>query len=839
MTELESLKRTRSGLRARLSFMDRSIQELLQDGGKQFEVCAALTQMEAYWAKLQEVQGAIESYVEDDGALEKEVENAMAFETTVVDIRAKVQRYLHGSPKTTATPEVSAAGPNLPKWNLPKFSGDVLEFNSFWDQFEAGVHGRSDLSNVAKLVYLKSALCGEALEAVDGFHVTNANYPVVVETLRERFGRESLVVESHILSLLKLTKEEEAHGSSTLRELFDKMNRHVRALEAIGKSVEDKLTAEDILLVLFKQLLPPAVRKRWEQKTLTSADSESITLKTLFDFLRTEVDIEECTKHPALVSKTRTQRTQKNSNIKRNDGQYSAVALQAFTNRKGSCFVCDGMHTVHTCPTFLSMSPRRRLQVSRKNRLCFVCLELGHAASACKSQDRCSIKGCRKLHHRLLHGEADCSSAQVGLLRNHRMEKVFLQTARARISGGNGSSLVITCLFDAGAQRSFIRTALADDLGLRGTTERVAIHTFGSHEGRMEKTRRVQFSLQPLDRRGTRQWMEALCLPHLCQPLEANPPISSSWSHLQDLTLADQFPRGKAIVDVLIGLDYYHAFMSGFTKNGSPKEPVAVQSSFGWILSGPAGSQEKGVQNVFQVTLSDSADVLLKRIWSLDAIGLRDEEGEKPSQVMKRFQDSFSFDGQRYTVRLPWNSEERLPNNYRLALRRLELLENRLGKDARLARLYVDGMRSYVDNGFVERVEQCAATSGRHWYLPHHPVIKNESSTTKCRIVFDGSALYQGVSLNQFLEIGPPLQRDLVGILLRFRRFRYGIHGDIEEMFLQIALHEDDRDAVRFLWREKGAGTEPTVFRFTRLCFGLSCSNITFVTVPYRELNSP
>ncbi|CDW52432.1 hypothetical protein TTRE_0000069101 [Trichuris trichiura] len=92
------------------------------NGGKQFEVCAALTQTEAYWAKLQEVQGAIESYVEDEGALEKEVENAMAFETTVVDLGAKVQRYLHGSPKTTATPELRAAAPNLPKWNLPKFS---------------------------------------------------------------------------------------------------------------------------------------------------------------------------------------------------------------------------------------------------------------------------------------------------------------------------------------------------------------------------------------------------------------------------------------------------------------------------------------------------------------------------------------------------------------------------------------------------------------------------------------------------------------------------------------------------------------------------------------------
>ncbi|KFD46496.1 hypothetical protein M514_12638 [Trichuris suis] len=79
-----------------------------------------------------------------------------------------------------------------------------------------------------------------------------------------------------------------------------------------------------------------------------------------------------------------------------------------------------------------------------------------------------------------------------------------------------------------------------------------------------------------------------------------------------------------------------------------------------------------------------------------------------------------------------------------------------------------------VDNGFVGRVEPCAAAFGRQWYLPHRPLIRNESSTTRCRIVFNGSAVYQGVLLDQFYEMGPPLQRGLVSILLRFRRFRYG-----------------------------------------------------------------
>uniref|UniRef100_A0A5S6R5K8 Reverse transcriptase domain-containing protein n=1 Tax=Trichuris muris TaxID=70415 RepID=A0A5S6R5K8_TRIMR len=66
--------------------------------------------------------------------------------------------------------------------------------------------------------------------------------------------------------------------------------------------------------------------------------------------------------------------------------------------------------------------------------------------------------------------------------------------------------------------------------------------------------------------------------------------------------------------------------------------------------------------------------------------------------------------------------------------------------------------------------------------------------------------------------------RDLVGILIRFRRFHIGLQADIEKMFMQIVLHEADRDVVRFLWRDLNYELEPTIFRFRRVCFGLNCS---------------
>ncbi|KRX38427.1 hypothetical protein T05_675 [Trichinella murrelli] len=40
--------------------------------------------------------------------------------------------------------------PNLPKWELPKFDGDVLQFETFWEQFEDQIHRQSELRDTTK-----------------------------------------------------------------------------------------------------------------------------------------------------------------------------------------------------------------------------------------------------------------------------------------------------------------------------------------------------------------------------------------------------------------------------------------------------------------------------------------------------------------------------------------------------------------------------------------------------------------------------------------------------------------------------------------------------------------
>ena len=83
-----------------------------------------------------------------------------------------------------------------------------------------------------------------------------------------------------------------------------------------------------------------------------------------------------------------------------------------------------------------------------------------------------------------------------------------------------------------------------------------------------------------------------------------------------------------------------------------------------------------------------------------------------------------------------------------------------------------------------------------------HAVMKDSSTTTKLRVVFDGSAATtSGTSLNQSLLVGPTLQPTLSAILLKFRCYPVAINADISKMYREVLLHPADKDLHRFVWR--------------------------------------
>ena len=175
----------------------------------------------------------------------------------------------------------------------------------------------------------------------------------------------------------------------------------------------------------------------------------------------------------------------------------------------------------------------------------------------------------------------------------------------------------------------------------------------------------------------------------------------------------------------------------------------------------------------------------------------------------------------RITVRLPFKSEARPSNNFQTAMQRLFALERKLKDHGDVKQQYRDFIKEFADMGHLEEAPQ---TSGLCYYLSHHCVFK-ESTTTKLRVVFDaGSKSPNGYSLNDCLLLGPRLQDDVFDILIRFRLHQYALSADVVKLYRQVALDDSDRNSHRILWRDY-VTDEIRELRMTRVTYGAASSS--------------
>ena len=70
----------------------------------------------------------------------------------------------------------------------------------------------------------------------------------------------------------------------------------------------------------------------------------------------------------------------------------------------------------------------------------------------------------------------------------------------------------------------------------------------------------------------------------------------------------------------------------------------------------------------------------------------------------------------------------------------------------------------------------------------------------KIRVAFDLRSEHHGVSFNKELLPGPDLANQIVGVLLLFRQRPIAVTSDIEAMFHQVKVPEQQRKYLRFIW---------------------------------------
>jgi hypothetical protein len=297
--------------------------------------------------------------------------------------------------------------------------------------------------------------------------------------------------------------------------------------------------------------------------------------------------------------------------------------------------------------------------------------------------------------------------------------------------------------------------------------------------------------------------------------------VKRKYLHLRDV----EVKLDDESIDLLIGQDCPVLLRQLEARYGKPDEPYAVRTVLGWTICGPIDGAEDDERSAYFISSASQLSVQdnnfsLRNFWEIEKIPEHKELTftKKEQQILEHTERTTVKVNDRYQVNLPWrkSNNDQIPDSYDMALRRLESTERRLKKSPILRERYTSAIEEYEKGGYIEKLETKPEDAG--WYLPHHPVISEEKNT-KCRVVFDSAAKAHGTSLNDLLEKGPCLLNDLTGILLRFRRFKIGIAGDISKMFLRILLNPKDCRFHRFLWRTE-EGREPVIYQFNCLIFG-------------------
>ncbi|XP_029163322.1 uncharacterized protein LOC114934776 [Nylanderia fulva] len=426
---------------------------------------------------------------------------------------------------------------------------------------------------------------------------------------------------------------------------------------------------------------------------------------------------------------------------------------------------------------------------------------------------------CKTTPSQVLHAAVHANQASMCTL---------LATAQMLIANENGRIMKIKALIDQGSEINIISEKIVQALKLPRSKSSISLIGVGEHS--TNKTRGITFfKIISLHDSSEEFHISAHILPSLTSSIPSSKVSGESWSHLDGLPLAD-FQYGiPSSIDLIIGSNCYPQIIKDGLIKGPPNTPIAQLTSFGWILSGPASSESTNrSMRSYHISMDSRLYDLLHRFWQLEEIGARQESFISPEdqQCEQHFKDTHSRNDQgRYVVRLPFKKPpQRLGNSYNRASRMMDSLRNRFQVNAKYAEAYFKFMREYEDLQHMKLITDVnEELLPPNFYLPHHGVWRESSTTTKLRVVFNGSSrTTSGISLNEILHTGPKLQVDLFNVLIWFRQFQYVFSADIEKMYRQIQVHPDDWRFQRIRW--SNSDKDVNSFELTTVTYGLACA---------------
>jgi len=224
--------------------------------------------------------------------------------------------------------------------------------------------------------------------------ISEGNYAVVLDRLKHRYDNKSLVIQSHIRSILDCPKIEE-YCSGALQKLYSHVCTQVTALKALDQPVE---YWDAWLITIVTGRLDKSTGHGWQ---LHLRNTDLPKYRDLEAFIASRCVALENSE--AVMPNNPSTKIDIPTNLTAKSSKLSHQKRSLVVTEKGdaSCICCNKPHRVYHCEYFKKMMVADRHSKIRDSRLCFNCFSPYHGAHACKSRYNC--QHCNGKHNTLLH----------------------------------------------------------------------------------------------------------------------------------------------------------------------------------------------------------------------------------------------------------------------------------------------------------------------------------------------------------------------------------------------------------------------------------------------------
>lgn len=697
---------------------------------------------------------------------------------------------------------------SLPQIDIPIFTGKFIEWDTFSELFEQLIIDQP-ISNTQKMCILKSKLTGEAAGKISKLPAREDNFDTAWNILKETYSNNRATTSIYFKSLLDAPQV--SYNSQSVKRFVGVINESLQALGAMKMDAKEMHQA--FVCFVLQRKMDDNLRIQFEQHLGKSRDIPKVD--SLMEFLKQmHYSLEASQQFTGendlrLANPSGTQRSWDGGRKAANSSRYATQKFQdepqcinnpqkmQSTPRDRCPLGCTVGHLLYRCSKFRALPIKEKWERVKEHNICSRCLNTGHFKKNCLSNFKCG--NCSGEHHSLLHKNThNPKSAVVNEKNDNEDTCMLLSTAVAQVKNSEGNWVNCRILLDSGSQLCLMTKTFKNKLKLSGIKTNREIEGLSKNKSSVTEKVGVNLRSRVSD---YKTYFDAFVINTIVSNVPEAKVISSKLP--KGVQLADpeyNIPKG---IDMLIGVELFFDIISSGKIKDEERKMIYKETKLGWIVSGSAILQKSTTTIQVVAAAHNTCEELLQKFWEVEEFPQINKLTVQEAACEEIYEKNVTLekDG-KFRVKLPFIQDPKvLGNSQIVAKRRFFALERKLERDQHLKEQYHGFLKEYLKLGHMKYcTDQIAMSAG--YYLPHHCVLRPDSTSTKLRVVFDASCkTTANVSLNDILHTGPRIQEDLFNILLRFRKHRYVFSADIEKMFRQIWVSDTDKKYQLIYWR--------------------------------------